>query len=135
MHTNSTPYRALIDTGAKRTSVDRDLATKLGFAIKDSEEIGTVAGPDVVPVYDVADIHIPSLGLHVPLYFLGARLHKNLDCQVLIGRDILANYHMTYDGRTGRVTLSDEAPHHAATKRVGVGLLEKVKEFGRFFGS
>lgn len=129
-----TPYTALIDTGAKRTSVDECLAKDLGFTVKRMEPVATSAGRDVAPIYDTAKIFVPSLDLLLPLNLVGAKLRPDHNCDVLLGRDILANYQMIYDGRTGRVTLSDETTRYTHTKRVGVGLLEKVKEFGRFLG-
>ena len=130
-----TPYTALIDTGAKRTSVDKGLAEDLGFTVQRMEPVATSAGRDLAPIYDTAKIFVPSLDLLLPLNLVGVKLRPDHNCDVLLGRDILANYKMIYDGRTGRVTLSNENAHYTHTKRVGVGLLDKVKEFGRFLGS
>ena len=130
----NTPYTALIDTGAKRTSVDNCLAEDLGLTVNRMEPVATSAGRDLAPIYDTAKIFFPSLDLLIPLNLVGAKLRPDHQCDVLLGRDILANYQMIYDGRTGRVTLSNETAHHTHTRRVGVGLLEKVKEFRRFLG-
>lgn len=120
-HTKGAEYLALVDTGAKRTSVDTTVAKKLGFALEDWTTVVTAAGDVCAPIYETAMIHVPGIGELRPLKFLGANLRPNHECDVLIGRDILAGYQLIYDGRTGRVTLSDEATPHSVISRKGVG--------------
>ena len=123
-HQNGASFLALLDTGAKRTSVDIAVADNLGLGVEMWIDVVTAAGVDRMPLYEKAMIHLPSIGELRTLNLVGARLRPDHMHDVLIGRDILADYQMIYDGRTGRVTLSDEAPRHSAFREVGVGRLE-----------
>ncbi len=120
-HTKGAKYSALVDTGAKRTSVDIDVAENLGFTVETWIEASTAAGVTRLPVYKEAMIHVPCIGELRSLNLVGANLRPEHSHDVLIGRDLLAEYQMIYDGRTGRVTLSNEASFYSAIRLKGVG--------------
>ena len=56
-----------------------------------------------------AQIHFPELGSTLNGSFSGVLLADSGQPHIaLLGRDLLRHFSMAYDGRTGRVTLSDD---------------------------
>ena len=71
-------------------------------------QVAGILGTGVVDVY-LAEISIPELELSVAGHFSGAHLAAGgQPYRALIGRDILRNFTMVYDGRTGVVSLSSD---------------------------
>jgi hypothetical protein len=98
---------ALIDTGASTCCIDRGLAVHLDLPIIDQRIYSGISGPIEVNMH-LAQIHVPSLkftfyGGFAAVELAGAR-HP-----ILIGRDFLRHFVMTYDGPTGAVNLRDPA--------------------------
>ena len=122
-HTKGGEFLALLDTGAKRTSVDISVAERLGLQVETWIDVATASGVDRMPLYEKAMIHAPSIGALRSLNLVGSRLRPEHMHDVLIGRDILADYQLIYDGRTGRVTLSNDAPLYSGHRQIGVGNL------------
>lgn len=111
-HVNAPPalsspkLRALIDTGARESCVDSELAMKLGLPHFDRRPVSSVSGKVVVD-FHVAQVHVPSLRFTqsgpfaaVPLIASGFKF------EALLGRSFLSYVQMTYDGVAGSVTVS-----------------------------
>ena len=77
------PYRFLVDTGADRTAISRQLASRLGFASGDSAMLHSVAG-----MSRVTTARVPSLQLT-------SKEVRNIDAPLLAGE------HMGADGILG----------------------------------
>ena len=97
---------ALIDTGASNTCIDREAADRAGLAVVDSGPLTSATQEaEIVPIYagklDIA-------GLETPIIAHGA-YGVNLAPQqliVLIGRDMLKNCVLIYNGPDGSFSLS-----------------------------
>ena len=101
---------ALVDTGAVESCIDSRVAAELGLAQVDTATILGVGGSVKLPVY-VARIEIPALQTYTVGMFAGVHLMLGgLPYGALLGRSFLRNYAMLYEGRTGRVTISNDVP-------------------------
>ena len=101
-------HAALVDTGAVESCIDERLAERLGLPAIDRRTIAGVSGPMDATFY-AAQISFPDLGSTLHGVFSGVRLAEGGQPHLaLLGRDLLRHFAMAYDGRTGRVTLSDE---------------------------
>jgi len=110
---------AHFDTGASRTSIDDGLAQHLGLIPTGVGTIRTAAGPKTMNNYavDVAFLNTQLhglLNLQVGACDLGFDLAKNqanpndiTNFGVLIGRDIMSLWHITWHGPTSTVMISD----------------------------
>ena len=100
--------QALVDTGAIGTCIDSALAAQLGLPVVNRTYIAGVGGVIEVNVH-LAQIYVPSLDrIHIGT-FPGVHLSgSGQPHAVLIGRDFLRHYTMTYEGRTGAVTISND---------------------------
>jgi len=99
--------QALIDTGASLSCIDLNLALSLDLPIIDSTPIAGVGGLHRLNKH-IAQIHAPDLKFTLYGGFIGVNLAVGgTGYQVLIGRDFLSHFTLTYDGPTGAVTLSD----------------------------
>ena len=101
-------HLALIDTGASFTSIDSALAEELGLPLAGTTLIAGVSGALVAVTYR-AQVFIPSLNAIVHGVLASAHLRAGGQAHAAIfGRDFLRDYTMTYEGRTGQVTLSND---------------------------
>lgn len=101
-------HAALVDTGAQESCIDDSLAQRLGLPAVDRQTIAGVSGPMEATLY-AAQIRFPGLGITLHGVLSGVRLAEGGQPHVaLLGRDLLRHFTMAYDGRTGRVTLSDD---------------------------
>ena len=103
-------HPALIDTGARVSCIDSTLADELGLPVVEDvqRQVAGILGSGLVDVYR-AQISIQELGLSVAGNFPGIRLAEGgQPYRALVGRDILKAFTMTYDGRTGVVSLTTE---------------------------
>ena len=99
---------ALVDTGAWDTCIDVNLATELELPIIGNATVAGAHGIAETNLY-VAQIYIPELSYTIVGEFAGVDLSvggQNLSA--LIGRTFLRNFTMTYDGRSGTVTISND---------------------------
>ena len=102
--------RALVDTGANCTCIDRDLVDRLGIAPTGRTSTltaSTGSNPHVVDLFDVA-IGIPINGV-VKFYGSVPVLALDLSSQgfhALIGQDILGHALLIYDGKGKSFTLA-----------------------------
>ena len=103
----SSLYPALIDTGTMESCIDSTVAGSLDLPISGRERVAGALGPSEVNMY-LAQIHIPDLNTIIFGQFAGVHLSAgNQHHLALIGRTFLLNFNLNYDGRTGRVTISD----------------------------
>jgi predicted aspartyl protease len=103
--TANRPVEALIDTGASRTVINPALATSLGLQQVDTIKVAHVGGVAEAPVYAAA-IEFPNTELEsVPALEVIASTLPSQPVSCLIGRDILQRWILTYDGRTGVITI------------------------------
>jgi hypothetical protein len=103
--------RALIDTGASMTAVDPAITTALALAPTGQTTIhtpSTAAGqPHSCNTYDIhLTLSHPALSFSITaLPVIQSNLHHQ-GIQALIGRDVLANCLLVYDGRAGSYVLA-----------------------------
>lgn len=103
--TQNRPVEALIDTGASRTVINPALAVSIGLLQVDTIKVAHVGGVSVAPVYAAA-LEFPSTGLEpVPALEVIASPLPSQPISCLIGRDVLQRWLLTYDGRTGLITI------------------------------
>lgn len=102
----ATQLWALVDTGAGESCIDNDLAVRLALPVVDRRNISGVGGIKEVNFY-LAHIHVPALKFTIYGAFAGVDLIAGGQRHyALIGRTFLRQFTMTYEGRTGTVTLS-----------------------------
>ena len=102
-------HLALVDTGARESAIESTLAEELGLIRAEDGERKAVGilGVSAVDVY-LARISIPELGYSIAGGFPGVHLAVGgQPYRALIGRDIVRNFTMVYDGQYGTVTLSN----------------------------
>lgn len=103
-------FPALIDTGCRVSCIDANLAHEMDLPIVGDtpHPISGVLGSGEVDIF-LAEITVPELQLTVAGRFPGVHLAAGgQPYGAIIGRDVLRNFAMMYDGRTDVVTLSDE---------------------------
>jgi hypothetical protein len=100
-----TPFSALVDTGAIVSCIDNRLAMQLNLPIVDQRSMSGNRGAGLANVH-LAQIHVPSLAFMVHGEFCGVDLIAGY--HALLGRTFLRDFTLTYEGRTGMVTLSND---------------------------
>lgn len=99
---------ALLDTGSDTTCIDSDLAYALNLPVADQMIVSGVHGRGLVNLH-LARIYIPGLDAVFSGAFAGAGLEAGgQPYTAILGRDFLRQFRLTYDGRTGAVTLSND---------------------------
>ena len=107
-------FPALVDTGAQENCIDAALALELALPVVDRTTIAGVDGAIEVNRH-LAQVYIPELDWTVYGTFMGVHLAAGGSPHTaLIGRTFLEDFTLIYDGRTGRVTLENEAPEGSA---------------------
>ncbi len=102
------PYPALVDTGATASCIDSALAVDLKLPVVDRRSMAGVGGKAEFNIH-LAQIYIPLLDFTIRGGFAGVHLIAGGQPHyALIGRTFLRYFRMTYDGRTGVVTLSND---------------------------
>lgn len=97
---------ALIDTGARESCIDEDLAQKLQLPIINQVKVAGVHGAATLNVY-LAQFGIPLLGMSRTGAFTAAKLNAGgQPYQALIGRAELRDTVLVYDGRDGSVKIA-----------------------------
>jgi predicted aspartyl protease len=98
---------ALIDTGATESCVDETLANELQLPLIDRvNSVAGIGGQHELNVY-LGHLRIVQLGFIQYGRFIGAKLRAGGQMhQALLGRTLLKQMVLNYDGRTGAVTLS-----------------------------
>ena len=99
--------KALVDTGAEYSSIDRHLAKSLGLKQVDELELLTPTGTEKKPVYEgTMTLFHPRANMTLDkLRLVEAELAEQ-DLDALIGRDVLAHCIMQWNGpmRTMAIT-------------------------------
>jgi len=96
---------AMIDTGASISAIDSSVAASLGLQQTGSVQVGGVGGMSQQPVFAASlEFAEPKIA-YDPLSLSGSSLGAP-DFQMLIGRNILCQMILTYDGAQGRFTLA-----------------------------
>jgi hypothetical protein len=96
---------ALIDTGAQQSCIDELLAQQQNFPMVDQAIFSGISGPTILNVY-LASVTIPGLVTQVGR-FSGVQLQAGgKPHRVLIGRTLLKNSLLFYDGSSGTVKLA-----------------------------
>lgn len=96
-------YSALVDTGTRDSCIDSNLAMKLNLPILGQRILTGIHGPQSTNIYG-AQVYIPELNVAFSHQFAGGLLGN--PPHVLIGRDLLQNFTMIYEGQTGVVRIS-----------------------------
>lgn len=103
------PVRALIDTGSSLTAVIRVVFQQLSLpGPVGSIDIVTPSTRDSSHCADLYDVSLALSHLGEGILFPSIRVIEfpgSDEVQALIGRDVLAHCHFTYDGPGGRFTL------------------------------
>lgn len=97
---------ALLDTGASRTCVDRDVIQRLNIPSIGIERVYTPQGSEEQYKYPV---RVSFPGTPLPSVDFGSAYGATLKEQgiiALIGRDLLAHFVFTYNGPGGFITLA-----------------------------
>ena len=89
----------LVDTGASDVCIDYRLAEELGLRQVDQQTVGVVGASALATVH-TGIIEIPELGFSqvMPLFALKVRRPSH---DVLLGRSLLQNFIVTFDGPSG----------------------------------
>ncbi|MCK4248921.1 MAG: retropepsin-like domain-containing protein [Candidatus Omnitrophica bacterium] len=97
---------ALIDTGASMMCIDRKIIESLGVQPVNEALVGTVGGTRKQYVYPV-NLRFPNTDLpELNVLCLGGDFTGQNETIALIGRDILQNFLLVYNGPEALVTLS-----------------------------
>jgi predicted aspartyl protease len=98
---------ALIDTGASRTVINPQVAVTCGLRQVGEAVISTAGHVGRVPEY-VGAVHFPESNLSSvdPVRFIACPLPQQA-VACLIGRDVLEQWRLVYDGRTGEVKIEE----------------------------
>jgi len=101
------PYQFLVDTGADRTAISRDLAGKLGFAKGEKAAIHTIAGVSTVSTATITDLELTKKPLTVrdaPLLDSG-----NMGADGILGVDSLRSQRVLFDFGTKTLSIVPSA--------------------------
>ena len=124
------PYNFIIDTGAQRTVVSRELAGSLGLAPSDPVLLTSMSGQSMVDTVVVPDLAIKSIGqLHTVIApSLDAR---NLGAVGLLGIDTLSHHQVSIDFEKGTMMVR---PSEKRSRRARRDPLEIVVTAKNVFG-
>jgi gag-polyprotein putative aspartyl protease len=103
------PMKALLDTGASVTAISRVSADNCKlFQTNEGSEITAIGQPHRCAEHAGA-ISFPGTNLRPldPIRIVSAVFVKERYYAILIGRDILRNWVISFDGRSKRVTITD----------------------------
>lgn len=96
---------ALIDTGASDSCIDEELAQQLQLPLIDRQKGSGIGGQEEFNVY-LGHIRIAAIRFIEYGRFMGVRLAAgNQPHRAIIGRSVLKNMILVYDGRLGSVRL------------------------------
>ena len=104
---NTVTCQALIDTGSSMLAIDQSMAQSLNLVKRGINVAHTANGPRQCNVYAVA-LSFPSTNLKS--YDVIPASEVDLSAQpfkCLIGRDVLHNWHVHYNGESGAVSIAD----------------------------
>ena len=91
------PFSFLVDTGAERTVIARELAERLGLAEGEKLRLATIGGAATVPSYRIAALQMSDL--HLAAVDAPAFFGRHIGAAGLIGIDMLENRRVLIDFR------------------------------------
>ncbi|ABW00953.1 aspartyl protease family protein [Caldivirga maquilingensis] len=102
---------ALIDTGALITAIDRSVLNQLGYPPYGTINLATAGGTVAVPIYLVklvlfSNVPDPRARIILDNMTIASVDLSTQQYKALIGRDILRNVILIYDGVTGQITVT-----------------------------
>lgn len=101
-------FPALVDTGTLDSCIDSSIAMSLGLPIVEQQYVSGAGGAYTANMF-LAQMYIPALDYTIYGQFAGVHLLAGGQTHyALIGRTFLQHFVMAYDGRTGRVTISND---------------------------
>lgn len=113
---NSGPYNFIIDTGAERTVIARELAGSLRLGAASPVIITSMTGRDTVGTVIVPGLSIKSIGeLHTIV--APALEARNLGALGLLGIDTLRNHQVTIDFEKGTMAVRPSVKRKAVSRR------------------
>lgn len=99
------PYSFLVDTGAERTVISRELAQRLGLTRGQMLRLATISGPATAPSYKVAALAMTNMTL-AP--FDAPALHgSHIGAAGLLGVDMLQGRRVLIDFRKEEMRISE----------------------------
>ena len=125
---DSGPYQFLVDTGAERTVISRELAERLGLPAGSRTRIQSVAGPSMVSTVDIAALDIATRRLSVA----GAPTLESayIGADGLLGVDSLTASRVMIDFKRGVMGVTpSKAPDFVAES--GTIVVEARRRHGR----
>jgi len=93
-------YEAYLDTGASRTLIPERDAVELGLLCVGDTLIITGSGKDVIKVF-MASVTFLGREFYIPIF--GRDLPEQAIVKAIVGRDILDNYKICFDGRVKEI--------------------------------
>ncbi|HEY6048008.1 MAG TPA: retroviral-like aspartic protease family protein, partial [Sphingomicrobium sp.] len=101
------PFRFIVDTGADRTAISRELAGRLGLASGDNAAIHTVTGVSTVSTANVPDLQLTRKAVKV----IDAPLLEsaNIGADGIIGVDSLRSQRVLFDFETQTLSIVPSA--------------------------
>jgi predicted aspartyl protease len=89
------PYRFLVDTGADRTAISRDIANRLGLATTDGASLHSLTGVSSVATANIANLQF----LQKPVKNVDAALleSRNMGADGILGVDTLRSQRVVFD--------------------------------------
>lgn len=110
------PYNFIIDTGAERTVIARELAGSLRLGSGSPVMITSMTGRDKVNTVVIPDLSIKSIGEQHSIV-APALEARNLGALGLLGIDTLANHQVTIDFEKGTMAVRPSVKRTAFSKR------------------
>lgn len=104
------PYNFIIDTGAERTVLSRELASMLKLAAGEPVRVTSMTGRSVADTVIVPDLSIASIGISHRV-IAPAFAARNLGAAGLLGIDTLRDHKVTIDFDAGTMAVRPSAPH------------------------
>jgi len=89
------PYRFLVDTGANRTTISRQVASQLNLASKGQATLHSLAGSSIASIAVVPTIHLtrkPSKSVETPLLE-----SEHMGADGILGTDVLGSKRVDFD--------------------------------------
>jgi predicted aspartyl protease len=89
------PYRFLVDTGANRTTISRQIASDLNLASKGQATLHSLVGPSVTAIAVVPTLHLtrkPSKSVETPLLE-----SEHMGADGILGTDVLGSKRVEFD--------------------------------------
>lgn len=103
------PFSFLVDTGAERTVIARELAARLGLVEGEKLRLATIGGSATVPSYRVAALQMSNL--HLAAVDAPAFFGRHIGAAGLIGVDMLENRRVLIDFRSESMQVLETRRH------------------------